>query len=160
MSPGADPVAQELQTARQLRLHGLLADAEPVGDLGVAQAVDQPQSAHYGSFGGELGEGSFHGGNQLRRLQVGLDLDRCCQLTDPPSPPAGHGGTLQAVAGGVAHGEVEVVSHRAGGDPVRPAAPDPEKDIDDDPGAGYDISVRVIVRRRKIPAVRRRAACT
>jgi len=46
VSPGADPVAQELQTARQLRLHGLLADAEPVGDLGVAQAVDQPQSAH------------------------------------------------------------------------------------------------------------------
>ena len=37
----AHSIAQELEAARELRLHGLLADAQPVGDLGVAQAIDQ-----------------------------------------------------------------------------------------------------------------------
>jgi len=127
VSPRADPVAQGLQAASELRLHGLLRDAEPVGDLGVAQSIDQPQLAHFGSFGRELGEGSFHGGNEVCCLQVGLDLRRCLHLTD--APPARHGGTLQPVACGVADGEVEVVPNCAGGDPVRPAAPDPEKDV-------------------------------
>src|SRR5439155_687512 len=81
----------------------------------------------YGRFGGELGEGSFYRGNKLCGLEVGLHLRRRPHLTDPP--PARHRGTLQSVACGVANGEVEVVPHCAEGDPVRPAAPDPEKDL-------------------------------
>jgi len=53
------PVAKELEAASELRLHRLLADAEPVGDLGVAQLIDKPQLAHRGSSGGKLVEGSL-----------------------------------------------------------------------------------------------------
>jgi len=44
-------------------------------------------------------------------------------------PPAGHGGALQSVACGVADRAVDVVPDGAGGDPIRPAAPDPEKHV-------------------------------
>jgi len=127
VSPRAHPVAQELQAARELRLHSLLADAEPCGDLGVAQSVDQPQCAHGGPFGGKLGEGSFDRSNEVCRLQGGLDLDRRLPLTEAPATR--HGGALRTVACGVANGEVQVVPHCAGRDPMRPATPDPEKDL-------------------------------
>jgi len=122
-----EPVAQELQAARELRLHGLLADPEALRDLGVAQFSDEPQLANLGPFCGQLGERSLDCRDQVGRLQVGLDLGRRLALTD--SPAARDSSALQAVACGVANGEIQVVPHCAGRDPVRPATPDPEKDL-------------------------------
>src|SRR5256886_647440 len=122
-----DSVAQGLEAASVLCLSRFLADAEPVGDLGVAQLIDQPQFADRGSFGWKLGERSLDRGDKLRRLQLRLDFRRSRNLTDPPATR--HGRTLQSVACGVADGEVEVVPHGAGRDPVRPAGPDPEKHV-------------------------------
>ncbi len=124
MSLRTHPVAKELEAASELRLHRLLADAEPVGDLGVAQLIDQPQLAHRGSFGGKLVEGSLDRGDELGGLQLGLDRRRRRRRPQADMrPTAGHCGALQPVACGVADRAVDVVPHGAGGDPIRPAAP-------------------------------------
>jgi len=127
VSPRAHAFAQELQAARELRLHGLLADPQALRDLGVAQSSDEPQLANLGALGGQLGESALDCGDQVGRLQIGLDLGRRLALAD--SPAARDSGALQAVACGVANGEVQVVPHCARRDPVLPTAPDPEKDL-------------------------------
>jgi hypothetical protein len=95
----ADPVAEELQAASELRLHRLFADAEPFGDLGVAQLIDQPQFADRGSLVRQLGECALHGSDEVSGLEIGLDRrvgSVLRALTDTPA--ARHRGPLQAVA--------------------------------------------------------------
>ncbi len=123
----ADSFAQELQATGELRLDSLLTDGQSVRDLGVTQAIDQPQPAHRRSFRREVGERALHCRGELRRFQVGLDLRYRHELSGPDPPPARHGGTLEPVECGVAHGEIEVVPHGASGHPVGPAPPDPEE---------------------------------
>ena len=131
LSDFADPFAQHLQATRELRFHGLCADAEPARDLGVSEPLDEPQSAHRGSFGRKIGEGAIDRGGELRRFQVRLDLRRCRdrERSDAPAPAACDGGALQPVARRVANREEEIVPDRAGGQPFRPPAPDPEEDL-------------------------------